>query len=309
MTKRVPSPGAVSSVSVPPSSSTVVLHDRHADAAAAGAVGLVAGREARRADQVEQRASRRAGRRARRGPARARARRDRGGVDAAAVVRDLEHDASRRRWPRRASACPPRGLPAASALRRRLDAVADGVAHQVQERVHHPLDQELVDLGVLAAELELDRLPVSRARSRTTNGMRRKISPTGTSRTRITPSRRSRSCRSIVWLFSCTRATRPAARAARRAPARRRGARAADHEIADHPHQLVEPRQVDADDVRRRPAARRRLRRLGAARDGGRCAPRAIGLDARGRRRASVATVTASSVAGDEELERDPLRP
>ena len=41
------------------------------------------------------------------------------------------------------------------------------------------------------------RLPLSRARSRTTNGIRRKISPTGTSRTRITPSRRSRSCRSM----------------------------------------------------------------------------------------------------------------
>ena len=58
-------------------------------------------------------------------------------------------------------------------------------------------------------------LPVSRARSRTTNGMRRKISPTGTRRTRMRPSRSVRSWRSMATAFSCTARHSPAARAVR----------------------------------------------------------------------------------------------
>ena len=46
-------------------------------------------------------------------------------------------------------------------------------------------------------------------------------------------------------------ATRPEAHAARRAPANRQP-RPGDDQIADETHQLVEPRQVDADEMRRR---------------------------------------------------------
>ena len=81
--------------------------------------------------------------------------------------------------------------------------------------------------------------------------MRRKISPTGTRRTRITPSRRSRSCRSM-----------PAAVLLQRAPFLERHVRfdppqrvfeprpGHDH-VADQPHQIVEPGQVHAHEVRR----------------------------------------------------------
>ena len=43
---------------------------------------------------------------------------------------------------------------------RRLDAVTDRVAHQMQHRIHHSLDQELVDLGALPGELEVYALAV-----------------------------------------------------------------------------------------------------------------------------------------------------
>ena len=196
------------------------LHHRHADAAAAGAVGLVARRESRRADQIEQRGGverplghRQTGRAGARAPPprhRCRGRR-----------RRSRCTTTRRRSTPPSVSVPSARLAGGQPLRRRFEAVADGVAHQVQDRIHHPLDQELVDLGVLPAQLEPHlRLPVSRARSRTTNGMRRKISPTGTSRTRITPSRRS--AQLPLDRLRCSpgpRATRRRARGARRAPA------------------------------------------------------------------------------------------
>ena len=39
-----------------------------------------------------------------------------------------------------------------------LDSVADRVANEMEHRIHHPLDQVLVDLGRLAFELERDLL-------------------------------------------------------------------------------------------------------------------------------------------------------
>ena len=142
-----------------------------------------------------------------------------------------------------------RRLPGATRSSDGLQAVADGVAHEMQERVHHPLDEELVDLRLLPAKSSSISLPLSRARSRTTNRMRSKISPTCTSRTRITPSRRSRSWRDIARLVSCN---------ARHSAGRDRALqmlqalvqpRAAHDQLADQPHQLVEPREVDAHDV------------------------------------------------------------
>ena len=49
------------------------------------------------------------------------------------------------------------------------------------------------------------RFSLSRARSRTTNGIRRKILAIGTRRTRMTPSRRSRICRSMLSVSCCSR--------------------------------------------------------------------------------------------------------
>ncbi len=119
------------------------------------------------------------------------------------------------------------------------------------------------------------RLPVSRARSRTTNGIRRKISPTGTSRTRMMPSRSVRSCRSITNRVFLNRPPLPG-RNVRFDPRERiRQARAPNHEIADIAHQLVEPREIDADELRRGGGARggrlglagvRRFRRSGRRR-------------------------------------------
>ena len=49
-------------------------------------------------------------------------------------------------------------LPARDPLVRRLDAVADGIANQMEHRIHHPLDEELVDFRRLAGQLQLHAL-------------------------------------------------------------------------------------------------------------------------------------------------------
>ena len=126
----------------------------------------------------------------------------------------------------------------------------------------------------------------------------------------MTPSRRSRSWRSIVW-----RVLLDGAPLDRRDVPLRPGAsalvepRAADHEVADDPHQIVEPRQIDAHDVRRlkragvvarRPAilGRRRPRRVTAR----------VRFDADAVALATSRRVAVVEVGGDEELERDALR-
>ena len=58
------------------------------------------------------------------------------------------------------------GLAGCQALGRRFEAVADGVAHQVEDGIHHALDQVLVDLGLLPAQLEPHAASRSRARGR-----------------------------------------------------------------------------------------------------------------------------------------------
>ena len=154
--KRVPPPFSVSRRE--PAGELVHrgLHHAHAHAASAGAIGFVSGREARRA---EQRQDRRGVRRAR-GTARPRgtgAGNHGLRVDAAAIVGDVDADdvagGSRRQHD---GALGP--LAGGETLFDRFDPVADRVAHQVQHRVHHPLDQELVDLGALALELDAHAL-------------------------------------------------------------------------------------------------------------------------------------------------------
>src|SRR5262249_31544162 len=39
-----------------------------------------------------------------------------------------------------------------------LEPVTDGVADEMQQRIHHPLDEKLIDLGFAAAELDEDLL-------------------------------------------------------------------------------------------------------------------------------------------------------
>ena len=76
----------------------------------------------------------------------ARPRRDRRRIDAATVVGDLDRDDladGRGAEHDRAFGT----LAGGDALLRRFDSVADGVAHQMKHRIHHPLDQVLVDLG------------------------------------------------------------------------------------------------------------------------------------------------------------------
>jgi hypothetical protein len=49
-------------------------------------------------------------------------------------------------------------LPAATRSSTGFDAVADRVAHEMENRIHHPLDEELVDLGPLPSQLEAHAL-------------------------------------------------------------------------------------------------------------------------------------------------------
>jgi hypothetical protein len=74
-------------------------------------------------------------------------------------------------WRADRSTRPRAGFPAA-ARRRGLDAVVDGVAQQVDQRVAQRLQDGAVELGFAAGHLEVDLLPVFWARSRTMRGIR-----------------------------------------------------------------------------------------------------------------------------------------
>ena len=77
-------------------------------------------------------------------------------------------------------ACPPRPL------LRRLDAVIDRVAQQVQQRVADLVEHRAIELDLLALDVEPDPLAESRARSRTSRGNRSNTSPTGVIRAAMT---------------------------------------------------------------------------------------------------------------------------
>ena len=150
MTNRVPSPGAVCSVR-----RAVQLLDRVSSRPPCRRRGRWRGRS-RRGSRTRARRAGRAAPPRRADPsgtgrpsARARA-----ATAAASMPRPSSATSSTTVSPTLAAderSVPSSGLPAASRSAGGLEAVADGVAHQVQHRVHHPLDQELVDLGVLAA--------------------------------------------------------------------------------------------------------------------------------------------------------------
>src|SRR6185295_6064115 len=75
------------------------------------------------------------------------------GIDALTVVFDLDHNhlARGKRAERQLAL---RRLSSGRTLGYGFKAVADGIANQVQDRVHHPLDQQLVDLRMLSADLQ-----------------------------------------------------------------------------------------------------------------------------------------------------------
>src|SRR5690606_37143694 len=138
----------------------VRLHLVHADAAAADLGDGRFGGEARREDQVVRLFSGELGRRLRREQATThRGLAERLGVDARPVVLDLDDDVLplligvERERPRG-------GLLRELTDLRRLDSVIDGVADDVHQRIAELLDDELVDLGLLAGDDEADLLAV-----------------------------------------------------------------------------------------------------------------------------------------------------
>ncbi len=160
-------------------------------------------------------------------------------IDAAAVVADLDvdlaafvegaqrHDALARLAARR------RGL-------RRLDAVIDGVADDVRQRILDGLDDRLVELGLLAEHLDAGR-PCRHAvaRSRTTRGNLLQMLSIGCMRVFMTPS-----CSSDVTRFK--RCVAPANVGIELDGAELQDLIAGQHELADQVHQLVEQADVDA---------------------------------------------------------------
>ena len=156
--KRVPCPGSAIERHRAGEFFDHRLDDRHADAAPARAIGFFLGGEARRAQQAEHgRGVERPGRHAQAGLPRLVD--DSLLVHAVAIVRHFErhHVADGCRAERDRAF---RALAVSDPHVGRLDAVADGVAHEVEHRVHHPLDQVLVDFCRLPAQLELDALSV-----------------------------------------------------------------------------------------------------------------------------------------------------
>ena len=198
----------------------------------------------------------------------------------------------------------------------RFDAVADGVADQVQHRVHHPLDQELVDLGALPPQLEVHALA----------GLAREIADDERHAAEDLADRHEADAhdpfaqrpqlavdRDGVLLNRAPLGRGDAALDARQRVGQ---AGAADHQVADVAHQLVEAREVDADEVRRRHASACRespsiaaaaLAAAAADVDGGLVL--GVGLDDRfdddAVRRATPSSVASSRSRGDLELERD----
>src|SRR6185295_4464799 len=127
-----------------------ILDHGHPDAAPGSAVCLIASRKTRHANQLKQRArvELRAG--VDQSP-RARASCHVLRINPSTVVFDLNHNqlACGKRAERQLAL---RRLSSGRTLGYGFKTVADGIANQVQDRVHHPLDQQLVDLRMLSAD-------------------------------------------------------------------------------------------------------------------------------------------------------------
>src|SRR4051812_11656728 len=133
-------------------------HGVHADAAAGDVARDLGGREAGQEQQLGRPlAVERIGRLGGDEPALDRALADLDGVDAAPVVANVDDDVAAR-MARRDLERAGLGLARGDAVLRRLEAVVQRVADEVDERVAQRLDDGAVELGVLADELELDVL-------------------------------------------------------------------------------------------------------------------------------------------------------
>ena len=127
-----------------------------------------------------------------------------------------------------------------------------GIAHEVHERIHHPLDQKLVDLRFTAAELHDDLLPtLAREVSNHERHAFKAFTNLDHAHTHDALAQVSKLPRHAQTCFL------------KRTPAR--GWRhsfqvfqllleacSTDHELADDAHQFVESIEIDAHDARRR---------------------------------------------------------
>ena len=160
--------------------SDVAAHDVHADPAPRKIGDFLGGREARFEDEAPHLlvGHRLVGRHAEL----ARLGEDALAVEPAPVVGDLDDHAAAAvggAHEERAAF----GLAGGEAFLRRLDAVVDGVAHHVGERIDQQLDQLLVELGFLPPCAGTACLPTVAVRSRTTRGKREKTYSIGSMRT------------------------------------------------------------------------------------------------------------------------------
>ena len=207
-------------------------------------------------------------------------------VDAAPVVADVDrHQIAGGGGAERDGAF--RALAERDPLVRRLDAVADGVANQMQHRIHHPFDQVLVDFGRLAPQQQRDLLA----------GLPREIAnderhPAEDLADRHQPHPHQPFAQRPQLAVDGQRVLldgAPLDRGHVRLDARQRveQAGAADDQVADVAHQLIQAGQIDAHDVRRHHL------------DGGAAAIRVLGGWRSGRRRESIRRSGLETLDGD----------
>ncbi len=134
----------------------------------------------------------------------------------------------------------------------RLDPVADGVPNQVEDGIHHPLDEELVDLGRLPGQFELHAL-LAVAREIAHDERHPAENPGN----RHEPHAHDAFAQVADLPFDALGfLLQPAPFRRRQEPLDAEQPflepRPGDDEVADQPHQVVEPGQIDADEIRLR---------------------------------------------------------
>jgi hypothetical protein len=135
------------------------LHDVHPEPAAARLRGLVARREPRQSQELEQG-------RVRPGHLSPRPPRHRLAIDAAPVVRHAELNLRVRPLEARDREHPLLGLARPPPLLRGLDAVIDGVPDEVHDGGEDPLRDRFIELGPPGVDLKPHRLPCRRPEAR-----------------------------------------------------------------------------------------------------------------------------------------------
>ena len=183
-------------------------------------------------------------------------------------------------------------LPCGDSFVRRLDAVADGVADQMQHRVHHPFDQILVDLRGLPLQQQGD--PLAGFAGEIANHERHAPEDFADRHEADAHQSLAQGPQLSIDRDGVLLNRAPFDRRHVRLDPRQRvqQAGAADHHVADLAHQFVEARQIDADDLRWR------RRESSAATSGSSNEPAAI-ADA-----AAVGATSSASTATGVALER-----